>query len=108
MGRQRNRPQMKDKESFPELDEIELSNLSDREFRVMIIRILNSMKKDRNHKNGSEMKNTIPKINNTLEVINGRLNEAENQMNVLENKVEKKQSGRATKKKNEFKKMKRA
>ena len=47
MGRQRNRPQMKEQESFPEeLDEREASNLSDRAFRVMIIRILNSMKKD--------------------------------------------------------------
>ena len=33
-----------------ELNEMEASNLSDREFRVMIIRILNSMKKDKNHK----------------------------------------------------------
>ena len=29
-----------------ELDEMEASNLSDRDFRVMIIRILNSTKKD--------------------------------------------------------------
>ena len=45
---QRNRPQMKEQEKFPEeLKEIEASNLSGREFRVMIIRILNSMgKKD--------------------------------------------------------------
>ena len=48
MGRQRNRPQIKEQENSPEeeLDEMEASNLSDREFRVMIIRILNSMKKD--------------------------------------------------------------
>ena len=47
MGRQRNRPQMKEQENSPEeLDEMEASNLSDREFRVMIIRVLNSMKKD--------------------------------------------------------------
>ena len=46
MGRQRNRPQMKEQEnSSEELDEMEASNLSDREFRVMIIIILNSMKK---------------------------------------------------------------
>ena len=49
---QRNRPQMKEQEnSLEELDEMEASNLSDREFRVIIIRILNSMKKrHRNHK----------------------------------------------------------
>ena len=48
MGRQRNRPQMKEKENSPEeeLNEMVASNLSDIEFRVMIIRILNSMKKE--------------------------------------------------------------
>ena len=46
MERQRNRPQMKGQENFPEeKDEMEVSNLSDREFRVMITRILNSIKK---------------------------------------------------------------
>ena len=51
MRRQRNRPQMKEQENSPEeLDEMEAGNLSDREFRVMITRILNSMKKrHRNH-----------------------------------------------------------
>ena len=38
---------MKEQENSPEeLDEMETSNLSDREFGVMIIRLLNSMKKD--------------------------------------------------------------
>ena len=48
MGRQRNRPQMKEQEESPEkeLNEMEVSNLSDTEFKVMVIRILNSMKKD--------------------------------------------------------------
>ena len=48
MRRQRSRPQMKEQENSPEkgLDEMEANNLSDIEFRVMIIRILNSMKKD--------------------------------------------------------------
>ena len=53
MGRQRNRPQMKEQVNFQEeLDEIDANNSSAREFRVMIIRMLNSMKKDRNHKKG--------------------------------------------------------
>ena len=41
MERQRNRPQMKEQENSPEeeLDEMEAVNLSDREFRVMIIKI---------------------------------------------------------------------
>ena len=48
MGRQTNRLQMKEQENSPreELDEMEANNLSDKEFRVMIISILNSMKKD--------------------------------------------------------------
>ena len=46
MGRQRNGPQVKEEENSPEeeLGEMKASNLSDRKFRVMIIRILNSMK----------------------------------------------------------------
>ena len=45
---------MKEQENSPEeeLDEIEASNLSDRKFRLVTIRILKSMKKDRNHKKG--------------------------------------------------------
>ena len=48
---------------------METSNLSDREFRVIIIRILNSMKKDIEiiKKDQSEIKNAISEINNTLE-----------------------------------------
>ena len=38
---------MKEQENSPEeLDDMEASNYSAREFRVIIIRILNSMKKD--------------------------------------------------------------
>ena len=37
---------MKEQENFPEeLDEMEVRNLTDREFRVIIIRVLNGMKK---------------------------------------------------------------
>ena len=40
IGIQENRPQMKEQENSPEeeLDEMEASNVSDREFRVIIIR----------------------------------------------------------------------
>ena len=46
MGRQRNRYQVKMQENSPEevLDKIEASNLLGREYRVMIRRILSSMK----------------------------------------------------------------
>ena len=46
---------------------MEVSNLSDGEFRVMIIRILNSMKKDiETIKMISQIRNIISEINNTL------------------------------------------
>ena len=65
MGRQRNRPQKKGQENSPEqkLDEKEATNLSDKEFIVMIIRIINNMKKDIEiiKKNQSEIKNAISK-----------------------------------------------
>ena len=68
MGRQRNRPQVKEQENFPgELHEMQLSNFS--EFRVMITRVLNSMKEDIEviKKYQSEIKNAISEINNMLE-----------------------------------------
>ena len=48
MGRQRNRHQMKEQENPPkeELNEMEVSNLSDVEFKIMIVRMLNGVKKD--------------------------------------------------------------
>ena len=46
---------------------MEAINLSVRGFRAMITGILNSMKKDRNHKKGPiRNKNAISEINNTL------------------------------------------
>ena len=55
MARQRNRPQVKEQDGSleEELDEMEASNLSDRKFRIMIIRVLNNMKKrHRKHRKG--------------------------------------------------------
>ena len=69
MGRQKNRSQMKEQKSFPEGNEMEANNLSDREFKVMIIKILNSMKKDAEtiKRDQSEITNAISEINNTME-----------------------------------------
>ena len=73
---------MKEQENSPEgeLDEMEASNLSHGEFRVMIIRILNSMKKDLESiiKDQPEIKNAVSEINNTLEGVNSGLDESEN------------------------------
>ena len=45
MGRQRNNPQMKGKEESSEriLNEIEISQLSDTQFKAMVIRKLNEL-----------------------------------------------------------------
>ena len=58
---------------------MKVNNLLVIEFIVMIIRILNNMKKDREtiEEEQSEIKNAISAINNTLEGINSRLDEAE-------------------------------
>ena len=47
LERKTSRPQMKEQEKSPEkeLNEMEASYLSDMKFKVMIIKILNSMKK---------------------------------------------------------------
>ena len=47
---------------------MEESNLSDSKFRVMIIRVLNSMKKNIEtiRKDQSELKNAISEVNKTL------------------------------------------
>ena len=55
-----------------ELNEMEASNLSETEFRVMIIRIFNSVKKDTETTKKGPVRNK--EFNNTLEGINSRLN----------------------------------
>ena len=102
MGRQRNNPQMKGKEEASErmLNDKEASQLSDIEFKTMVIRKLNelsmnyqklqgnykgftpkyiSIKKDIEtiNKDQKEVKNTIFELKNTGEVIKIRLDEAE-------------------------------
>ena len=76
-----------------ELSEMEISKLSDIDFKIMVIKMLkeltddckelsenyNGMKKEIEtiHKNQEEMKNTISEIKNTLEGNTSRLDEAE-------------------------------
>ena len=105
MGRQRNKPQMKGKEEASErmLTKIEASQLSDTEFKAMVIRKFTerselkenyqklqgnynelttnyiNMKKEKEtiNKGQEEMKNTISELKNTVEGIKSRLDEAE-------------------------------
>ena len=65
----------------------------------MVIRILNSMKKDIEtmKNNQTEMKNDISEMKNTLEGMICRLDEARDRMSELEDKVEKKSFNQSSK-----------
>lgn len=100
MGRQRNSPHVKEKQASPEkeVNEMEASNLSEKEFREMVIRWMKRMEDKFNNmcknqeemkKNQEEMKNDISAIKNSIESINSRLEEAEDRISELEDKVEK-------------------
>ena len=81
---------------------MEVSYLSDKDFRVLIIRIHNSMKKkdiETIKKDQLEIKNVISEINYILEGINNRLDEADDQISDLEDKVEKNTHAGSKKKK---------
>ena len=123
IGRQRNHPQLKEKEEYPKrvLNEIEASNLSGIEFKIMVIRMLKklrenqkelygsykelsrnytSMRKDIKTMNKSqeEIQNTISELKNTLQGIKSKIDEAEDQTSEMEDK-DKKHPVRATKQK---------
>ena len=70
---------------------MDASNLTVTEFKVVVIRMFNSMKREIEitKKDQSEIKNMISEMKNTLEGINSRMDEAEDQMSDLEDKVEK-------------------
>ena len=114
MGRQRNNPQVKGKEEVSEtmLTEKDASQLSDVEFKELVIRRLNkltqncqklqgnyneliviyiNMKKEREfiNKGKEEEKNSFSELKNTVEGIKSRLDEAEDQISELEDKLEK-------------------
>ena len=88
MRRQRNMAQMKEQITTPEkeLNEMEISNLSDAEFKTLVIRMLKEISEDLNSikKTQSEMKDSLIEITNNLHRNNSRLDEAENQINDLE------------------------
>ena len=71
-----------------ELSEMERSNLSDAEFKTLVIRMLQELSKNLNSikKIQSEMKAIVTEIKNNLQGNNSRVDEAENQMNGLEHK----------------------
>ena len=90
MRRRRNMAQMKEQNKTPEkeLNKIEISKVSDAEFKTLVIRMLkeltgycNSIKKTQ-----AEMKVTLSEIKKNLQGIRNVVDDAENQINDLEHK----------------------
>ena len=71
-----------------ELNKMEISSLSDAEFKTLVIRMLKELSEDLNSikKIHSETKDTLIEIKNNLQRNNNREDEAENQVNDLEHK----------------------
>ena len=67
---------------------MEISNLSDAEFKTLVIRMLKEVSEDLNSikKIQSEMKDTLIEIKNNLQGMKSRVNEAKKQINDLEHK----------------------
>ena len=90
MRRQRNMAQMKEQNKTPEkeLNRMETSNLSDAEFKTLVIRMIKELSDDLQSiiKIQSETKHTLIEIKNNLQGNNSKVAEAENQINDLEHK----------------------
>ena len=71
-----------------ELNKMEISNLSDAEFKTLFMRMLKELSEDlKSIKNiQSEMKDSLVEIKNNLQGNNSRVNKAENQINNLGHK----------------------
>ena len=86
--------QMKEQIKTPEkeLNKMEISNLSDAEFKTMVIRMLKELSEDLNSikKIQLEMKDSLTEIKNNLQGNNSRVDEAQNQINYLEHREPKK------------------
>ena len=91
--------QMKEQEKTPEkqLNEVEIGNLPEKEFRILIVKMIQDLRKRMEAKienmqkmfnkhleelknKQTEMNNTITETKNTLEGINSRITEAEEQV----------------------------
>ena len=82
MKRQKNMTQMKEQNKTPEkeLNKMEVNNLSEAEFKTLVIRMLNELSEDLSSikKIQSEMKDTLIEIEKNLQGINSRVDEVEN------------------------------
>ena len=104
--------QMKEQNKIPEieLNKMDTSNLPDTDFKTLVIRILNELRRrvdelsenfikeigniiievESIEKNQSEMKNILTEMKNTLQGINNRVDEAEDQTAIW--KIDKKKT----------------
>ena len=107
MRRQRYVAQMKEQiKAEKELNEMETINLSDAEFKTLVIRMLKELSELHSIKKiQSEMKDTLTEIKNNLQGNNSRVDEAENQINDLERKEAKNNHAEQQEEKKESKKM---
>ena len=102
MRRQRNTQQMKEQGKSPpdQTNEEEIGSLTEKEFRVIIVRMIQNLgnkmekiqetfNKDLEELKSKEtmMNNTINEIKNSLEGINSRKTEAEERISDLEDKI---------------------
>ena len=113
MKRQRTMYQMKKQDKTPEkqLNEVERGNLPEKHFRIMIVKMIQDLRKRMEAKiekiqemfnkaleelknkhlelknKKTEMNNTITEMKNTLEGINSRITEAEEWINDLEDRM---------------------
>ena len=106
MKRQRAMYQMKEQDKTPEkqLNEVEIGNLPEKEFRIMIVKMSQDLgirmeakiekmqemfNKDLEElkKKQTEMNNTITEMKTTLEGINSRITEAEERISDLEDRM---------------------
>ena len=94
LRRQRSMTQMKEQNKTleKELNEMEISNLLDAEFKTLVIRMLKELTGYSNiiQKTQEVMKVTLSEIKKNLQVTNSGGDEAENQINDLEHKEEEK------------------
>uniref|UniRef100_A0A8C9BEN8 L1 transposable element RRM domain-containing protein n=1 Tax=Phocoena sinus TaxID=42100 RepID=A0A8C9BEN8_PHOSS len=106
MKRQRAIYQMKEQDKTPEkqLNEVEIGNLPEKEFRIIIVKVIQDLRKRIEAKiekmqetfnkdveevknKQTEMNNTIIEMKNTLEGIKSRITEAEEQISDLEDRM---------------------
>ena len=74
-----------------ELNELKISNLSDGQFKILVIKMLKELTEDLNNikKTQSETKGTVIEIKKNVQGNNSKVDEAKNQINDLEHQEEK-------------------